>query len=86
MLHRVAIVRTDVSEKRITFIIRVTGIGELGATLSVTSNIFSQPIIVTRIMGGHIPPKRLFLQEPHGVTSQKTTFFIVTTVKTSNLI
>jgi hypothetical protein len=25
------------------------------------------------------------LQEPHGVTSQKTTFFIVTTVKTSNL-
>jgi hypothetical protein len=25
-------------------------------------------------------------QEPHGVTSQKTPFFIVTTVKTSNLI
>jgi hypothetical protein len=22
-----------------------------------------------------VPPKRLFLQEPHGVTSQKTTFF-----------
>jgi hypothetical protein len=26
-----------------------------------------------------------FLQEPHGVISQKTTFFIVTAVKTSNL-
>jgi hypothetical protein len=26
-----------------------------------------------------------FLQEPHGVTSQKTAFFIVTAVKTSNL-
>jgi hypothetical protein len=26
-----------------------------------------------------------FLQEPHGVTSQKTPFFIVTAVKTSNL-
>jgi hypothetical protein len=26
------------------------------------------------------------LQEPHGGTSQKTTFFIVTAVKTSNLI
>jgi hypothetical protein len=29
--------------------------------------------------------KRRFLQEPHGVTSQKTPFFIVTAVKTSNL-
>jgi hypothetical protein len=26
-----------------------------------------------------------FLQEPYGVTSQKTSFFIVTAVKTSNL-
>jgi hypothetical protein len=26
-----------------------------------------------------------FLQEPHGLTSQKTPFFIVTAVKTSNL-
>jgi hypothetical protein len=32
-----------------------------------------------------VPPKRRFLQEPHGVTSQKTSFFIVTAVKTSNL-
>jgi hypothetical protein len=24
----------------------------------------------------NVPPKRPFLQEPHGVTSQKTTFFI----------
>jgi hypothetical protein len=29
--------------------------------------------------------ERRFLQEPHGVTSQKTPFFIVTAVKTSNL-
>jgi hypothetical protein len=26
-----------------------------------------------------------FLQEPHGITTQKTPFFIVTAVKTSNL-
>jgi hypothetical protein len=26
-----------------------------------------------------------YLQQPHGVTSQKTAFFIVTAVKTSNL-
>jgi hypothetical protein len=29
--------------------------------------------------------KRQILQEPHGVTSQKTPLFIVTAVKTSNL-
>jgi hypothetical protein len=32
-----------------------------------------------------VPPKRRLLQEPHGVTIQKTPFFIVTAVKTSNL-
>jgi hypothetical protein len=30
-------------------------------------------------------PKRQFVQEPHGVTSQMTAFFIVAAVKTSNL-
>jgi hypothetical protein len=38
MLGRVALVRTDVSEERITPIIRVTRIGKLGTTLAVTSN------------------------------------------------
>jgi hypothetical protein len=33
----------------------------------------------------YVPPKLRFSQEPHGVTSQKTPFFIVTAVKTSNL-
>jgi hypothetical protein len=33
----------------------------------------------------YIPPKSRFLEEPHGVTSQKTAFFKVTAVKTSNL-
>jgi hypothetical protein len=28
-----------------------------------------------------VPPKRRFLQEPHGVTSEKTPFFIDTVVK-----
>jgi hypothetical protein len=38
MLHRVALVRTDVSEELIASIIKVTRIGELGTTLAVTSN------------------------------------------------
>jgi hypothetical protein len=32
----------------------------------------------------HIPPKRQFIINPHGVTSKKRAFFIVTHVKTSN--
>jgi hypothetical protein len=38
MLRSVALVRTDVSEKRSASIIRVTRIGEVGTTLVVTSN------------------------------------------------
>jgi hypothetical protein len=65
-----ALVRTDVLEKGAASIIRATRIGEL-RTLAVTGN--------------YVPPKCRFLQEPHGVTSQKTTFSIVTAVKTSNI-
>jgi hypothetical protein len=32
-----------------------------------------------------VPPKRRFTQDLHGATSQKTTFFLVTAVKTSDL-
>jgi hypothetical protein len=38
MLHRVALVSTDVSEEPSASFIRVTRIGELGTTLAVTSN------------------------------------------------
>jgi hypothetical protein len=31
-----------------------------------------------------VPPKRRFLQQPHGIVSQKMAFFIVTAVETSN--
>jgi hypothetical protein len=42
MLRCVALVRTNTSEEHIASIVRVTRIGELGATLAVTSNISSQ--------------------------------------------
>jgi hypothetical protein len=38
MLHRVALVRTDVSEEHSASFIKVTKIGELETTLAVTSN------------------------------------------------
>jgi hypothetical protein len=59
MLRRVALVRTDVPEERITSIIRITGIGELGnmlpltsvLRLAVTANVDpSSPIRVTLMM------------------------------------
>jgi hypothetical protein len=79
MLRRVPLVRTDVLGERSASIIRMTRIDELGATLGETSK---QPMHAAKIC--NVPPKLRFLQEPHGVTFQKTTFFIVTAVKTSN--
>jgi hypothetical protein len=38
MLRRVAVIRTEVSEEHSASFLRVTGIGELGTTLAVTSN------------------------------------------------
>jgi hypothetical protein len=38
MLRRVDLVRTDVSEELSASFIRVTGVGELGTTLALTSN------------------------------------------------
>jgi hypothetical protein len=59
----VALIKTDVSEERIAFMIRMTRIGELGTTLTVTSNrssvlqllvaanvVPSSPILVILIM------------------------------------
>jgi hypothetical protein len=69
MLRRVVLVRTGVSEELIASIIRVTRIGELGTTLAVTSN------------RRDVSEELRFLEEPHGVTSQKTPFFIVIAVK-----
>jgi hypothetical protein len=97
MLHRMALVRTDVSEEHITFIIWVT-IVELGTTLAVNSKpcsvhrflvtatvLPSSPILVTLMKEALSSSESRFLQESLGVTSQKTPFFIVTAVKTSNL-
>jgi hypothetical protein len=87
MLHRVALVRTDVSEELNVSIIRVTGIGELGITLNVTINrstlhrliitatVPTSPILFTLMMEALNSSERPVFQEPHGVTSQKTLFF-----------
>jgi hypothetical protein len=65
-----ALVRSDVSEEHSASIIRVIRIDELGTTLAVTSN------------RSTLRRNTMFLLEPHGVTSENTTFFIVTAVET----
>jgi hypothetical protein len=81
MLRRVALVRTDASEDYSASIIRMARIAELRTTQAVTINRRR----LRRNTIYKVPSKRRFLQEPHGVTSQKTPFFTVTAVKTSNL-
>jgi hypothetical protein len=52
--------------------------------LLVTDSIFpSSPILVTLMKEALPSSERRFLQEPHGVRSQKTPFFIVIAVKNS---
>jgi hypothetical protein len=87
----VALVKTDVSEESSSSIIRVTRIGEilyivfLRSVLRflVTGNVPSSPILVILMIEALRSSETSVLQEPHGVSSQKTEFFIVTAVKTS---
>jgi hypothetical protein len=66
MLSCVALVRTDVSEELSASLIRVTGIGELGTTLGVTSSQIlvtlmketlssSETVVLTRATWRNIP-------------------------------
>jgi hypothetical protein len=64
----------------------MTIIGEPGTKIAVTSNQRTQftDSCHPDEGGSKVPPKRRLLQEPHSVTFEKTPFFIVTAVKTSN--
>jgi hypothetical protein len=73
------LVRADVSEERIASIIKVKRISRLAKMLAVTSEL----LILLNIM---METKRRFLQEPHGVTSVRMAFFVVTAVKTSDVV
>jgi hypothetical protein len=60
-----ALVRTDVSEELSASFIRMTA-----------SFVTSSRILIT-LMKGALRSSERFLQEPHGVTSQKTAFFML---------
>jgi hypothetical protein len=53
-----------VSKECSAFIFRMTRIGELGTTLAVTTNL---PLSSAAMESLYVPPKRRFLQDPHGV-------------------
>jgi hypothetical protein len=88
IFRRVDHVRTDVSDERSDSIIGVTRISELWTTLTVTSNRRTLPKILLSPWWRrrYVPSKRQFLHGTHGVTSQKTAFFIISAVKTSSAL
>jgi hypothetical protein len=75
-----ALVRTNLFEDHINSIIKVKVISEVG-TLAVISNWRT----LWRNTNSIRSSKASFLQQPHGTISQKMVFFIVTSVKASNL-
>jgi hypothetical protein len=87
MLWPVALIRTDVSEERIAYNIRVTRIGELGTTLAVRSNVVSSSLIlVTPMMEKLCSSKTsaLTIASPRNIPEDGIPY--VTAVKASNLI
>jgi hypothetical protein len=91
MLHRVALVKTDISEELKASFIKATRIGKPSVLvflrsvrrLLVTASVVpSSPILVTSTKEALSSSETPVFTE---ATSQKTLFFIVTAVKTSNL-
>jgi hypothetical protein len=85
MLRRVALVSTDISKEFSASFIRVTRIGELGATLPVNSVVPSSTILVTPMKDVISFSETSVLIGPTRSNIQKTPLFVVTAVKTSNL-
>jgi hypothetical protein len=71
MLHRVAHVRTDVSEEPSASIIRVTRMNELGTTLAVTSNRRKQRASVASY--GYVPTSPILFTLMMGALSSSET-------------
>jgi hypothetical protein len=53
--------------------------------LTVKQLLISVSYFIKNAVFWDVSPKRRFTQDLHGATSQKTAFFLVTSVKTSNL-
>jgi hypothetical protein len=85
MWRRVDLVWTDVSEERIVFVFRVEKSANEEQTAShLLSLVPRSRIFLPWRWRRYVLPKRRFIQDLHGATPQKTAFFIVTALKTTN--
>jgi hypothetical protein len=92
MWRRVDLVRTDLSEERIASILRVEKSTSEEPAWAVGCSLQSPAHAGSSLEDfppwrwrPYVPPKGWLTQDLHGATSQKTAFFIVTAVITSNL-
>jgi hypothetical protein len=90
MLRRVVLIRTDVSEELSASFIRATRIQvvflrSVRRSLVTAYVVPSSLILVTLMKEALRSSETSVVTRSHGVTSQKTPFYIVTAVKTSNL-
>jgi hypothetical protein len=74
MWRRVDLVWTDVSEERIASIIRIKNSRARNQREQVAAD--SPRIFLPLRWRRYVPPKRRFTQDLHGITSQKTAFFL----------
>jgi hypothetical protein len=63
MLHRVALVITDVSEEHSAFIIMVTRIGELGTTLALAHFVFLRSVLRLLVTAKVIPSSPILVTQ-----------------------
>jgi hypothetical protein len=81
LLRRVSLVRTDVSEEPGASFIRVkyqlVFLRSVHRLLVAAYVVPRSPILSPWWRRRQVPPKRRFLQEPHGVTTQKTPFLCI---------
>jgi hypothetical protein len=80
VLHHVALVRIDIAQERISSIIRVTRISELGTTLAVTSNIaYLRSVLTCLVTANAFPSSPSLVTMMEAICSSETSVLTIVT-------